>query len=346
MVDFSSMDGNFVDIDSFENIQPDLRVAFILMDKFTLAPVAGFVEALRFAADKSFRSEQVYCQWDWMTLDNLPVKASCGLHIQPTTKFNPFNHYDYIVLAGGLLSETRDPSQALLDVIQKVHNAKIPLITLCSSSFVLGKLGILDGRKCAVHWAIKEEFEQRFPNAIRLIDRSFVEDNGIFTCPGGTAIDLATHIIRKNCGNIRAYKGLEFLLCDEQTNKKKSDHDNEIVTTQTYENTIVSRAVDFMKKNLGAHITLKAVAEHVNTNPRQLHRAFVANTSEPPAIYWRRIRLEHARNLLANTSMYVTNIAMDCGFSDASHFILWFKKQYGETPFSYRKRRHSVDQVS
>src|SRR5690606_25903894 len=181
--------------------------------------------------------------------------------------------------------------------IKKIYNTGIKIITLCSSSFVLGKAGILDGRKCAVHWAIKDEFKTRFPNAIALIDRNFVEDNGIFTCPGGTAIDLATHIIRKNCGNIRAYKGLEFLLCDEQTNKKKSDHDNEIVTTQTYENTIVSRAVDFMKKNLGAHITLKAVAEHVNTNPRQLHRAFVANTSEPPAIYWRRIRLEHARNL-------------------------------------------------
>ncbi|MDM1341494.1 GlxA family transcriptional regulator [Acinetobacter pseudolwoffii] len=346
MVDFSSMDGNFVDIQAFQDIQPDLRVAFILMDKFTLAPVAGFVEALRFAADKSFRSEQVYCQWDWMTLDNLPVKASCGLYIQPTTEFNPFDHYDYVVLAGGLLSETRDPPQQLLDIIQQVYKAKIPLITLCSSSFVLGKLGILDGRKCAVHWAIKEEFEQRFPNAICLIDRNFIEDNGIFTCPGGTAIDLATNIIRKNCGNIRAYKGLEFLLCDDQTNKKNANANNEIVTTQTYENTIVSRAVEFMKQNLGAHITLKAVAEHVNTNPRQLHRAFVANTSEPPAIYWRRIRLEYARNLLANTSMYVTNIAMDCGFSDASHFILWFKKQYGETPFSYRKRRHSVDQVS
>lgn len=345
MVDFLSMEGNFVDIHTFENIQPDLRVAFILMNKFTLAPVAGFVEALRFAADKSFRSQQIYCQWDWMTLNNKPVSASCGLLIHPTTSFNPFNNYDYVVLAGGLLSETREPEDELLEIVQKIHAAGTPIITLCSSSFVLGKLGILDGRKCAVHWAIKEEFKSRFPNAIALMDKSFIEDNGIFTCPGGTAIDLATHIIRKDCGNIRAHKGLEFLLIDETMAQTSPNHDT-MSSSTIYENTVVSRSIDFMKKNLGAHMTLKQVADHVNTNPRQLHRAFVANTNEPPAIYWRRIRLEHARKLLANTSLYVTSIAMDCGFSDASHFILWFKKQYGETPFSYRKRRHSIDKVS
>ena len=346
MVDFLSMEGNFVDIQALDHIQPDLRVGFILMNKFTLAPVAGFVESLRFAADNSFRSQQIYCQWDWMTLDNQPVYASCGLLIHPTTDFNPFNKYDYIVIAGGLLSETREPSDELLDIVEKIHVSGIPIITLCSSSFVLGKIGILDGRKCAVHWAIKDEFKTRFPKAVALVDRTFVEDNGIFTCPGGTAIDLATHIIRKDCGNIRAHKGLEFLLIDESTKQGHASDVQQMSNNQTYENSIVSRSIDFMKKNLGAHMTLKQVAESVKTNPRQLHRAFVANTNEPPAIFWRRIRLEHARKLLANTSLYVTNIAMDCGFSDASHFILWFKKQYGETPFAYRKRRHGVDKVS
>ncbi len=345
MMNFFSGEGDFIDVRSLSNIRPDIRVGFILLNNFTLAPVAGFVESLRFAADNSFRSQQVYCQWDWMTLDNEPVYASCGLYISPTANFNPFNNYNYIVIAGGLLSETREPPIALLNIIKKIYNTGIKIITLCSSSFVLGKAGILDGRKCAVHWAIKDEFKTRFPNAIALIDRNFVEDNGIFTCPGGTAIDLATHIIRKNCGNIRAHKGLEFLLIDDPINIGNTPESPPIANTQTYENTIVSRSIEYMKKNLGAHMTLKQVAEHVNTNPRQLHRAFVANANEPPAIYWRRIRLEHARKLLANTSLYVTNIAMDCGFSDASHFILWFKKQYGETPFAYRKRRHNVNKV-
>jgi AraC-like DNA-binding protein len=58
------------------------------------------------------------------------------------------------------------------------------------------------------------------------------------------------------------------------------------------------------------------------------------------------LRLEHARKLLANTSQHVTTIAMTCGFSDASHFILWFRKQYGETPYAYRKRRREAERLA
>lgn len=59
--------------ESLSSVHPDLRVGFILMDKFTLAPISGFVESLRFAADKSFRSLQIYCKWDWMTFNDEPV---------------------------------------------------------------------------------------------------------------------------------------------------------------------------------------------------------------------------------------------------------------------------------
>ncbi|WP_258197953.1 hypothetical protein [Pseudomonas capeferrum] len=43
-------------------IKPELRVGFVLLNQFTLVPVAGRVDSLRFAADKSFRSHQVHCQ--------------------------------------------------------------------------------------------------------------------------------------------------------------------------------------------------------------------------------------------------------------------------------------------
>lgn len=334
--------------ESSDPVSPDMRVAFILMNKFTLAPVTGLVESLRFAADKSFRSFQIYCKWDWMTFNDETVFASCGLSINPTKKFNLQDlkeNYDYVVIAGGLLSETRDPSEELIQALQKIYAEKIPLIALCSGCFVLGKAGILDERKCAVHFTIREEFVQRFPKAIALIDKTYVEDRRVFTCPGGTAIDLAANLIRLHCGDVRAQKGLEYLLINGEKPYKTNEF-TELDNPCTYENITVTRAIKFMSENLSAHVTLKEVADHVNTNPRQLHRVFVNNTNEPPANYWRRLRLEHARKLLANTSAYVTTIAIECGFSDASHFILWFKKQYGETPFAYRKRRHAVEKLN
>ena len=327
----------------FSTVHPDMRVAFILMEQFTLAPVTGFVESLRFAADQSFRSQQLYCRWDWISVDDGAINASCGLSINPNKKFDLTSlksDYDYVVIAGGLMNETRSPSTKLIEALREIHLAKIPIIALCSSSFVLAAAGILNGRKCAVHFAIRDEFMARFPDAIALDDKNYIEDRGVLTCPGGIAIDLAVNLIRRHCGDVRAQKGLEYLLIE---NEKKSA---KFESPDIHHNTVVFKAIAYMKDNLSSHITLKEVAEYVKTSSRQLHRAFVASTGESPATYWRKLRLEHARKLLSNSNNYVTTIANECGFSDASHFILWFKKQYGETPYTYRKRRHGVDRLN
>jgi transcriptional regulator GlxA family with amidase domain len=323
--------------------RPDLRVGFILMNQFTLVPVAGLVDSLRFAADKSFRSRQIYCQWDWMTCNDQPVTASCGMPILPTKPLADLESYDYVVLAGGLLHETRNPPGWLLDALRKVHAAGIPIIALCSGSFVLGNAGLLDGRRCAVHFTIREEFAERFPLATALIDKSYVDDEGIVTCPGGTAIDLAASMIRRHCGEIRAQKGLKYLLADSAIEKSPEHESNS--EPHVYQNEIVRKAIVFMRANLGTAATLKEVADHAGTSPRQLHRAFLNNTNDAPANYWRKLRLEYARKRLADTSHNVTTIAIESGFSDASHFILWFRKQYGETPSIYRKRRHEVERL-
>jgi transcriptional regulator GlxA family with amidase domain len=324
--------------------RPDLRVGFILMNQFTLVPVAGLVDSLRFAADKSFRSRQIFCQWDWMTCNDQAVMASCGMPILPTKPLGDLHTYDYIVLAGGLLDETRNPPDWLLDTLRKVHASGTPIIALCSGSFVLGKAGLLDGRRCAIHFTIREEFSSRFPGATAVIDKSYVDDDGIITCPGGTAIDLAAAMIRRHCGEIRAQKGLKYLL-EDSTLEKATPESSQQGEPHVYQNEMVRKAIGFMRENLDSAATLKDVADFAGTSPRQLHRAFLNNTNNAPANYWRKLRLEHARKKLADTSLNVTTIAIECGFSDASHFILWFRKQYGETPSTYRKRRHEVERL-
>jgi hypothetical protein len=89
--------------------KPDLTIGFLLMRQFTLASVAGLVESLRFAADESFSSRQIFCRWEWMTCDNQPVTASCGLPVSPTATLDFSKAWDYFVVAGGLLEETRNP---------------------------------------------------------------------------------------------------------------------------------------------------------------------------------------------------------------------------------------------
>jgi transcriptional regulator GlxA family with amidase domain len=45
-----------------------------------------------------------------------------------------------------------------------------------------------------------------------------------------------------------------------------------------------------------------------------------------------------ARNLLANTSMRIGEIAAETGFNDMFHFSRIFKKRFGKSPVAYRKK--------
>ncbi|ORM65465.1 AraC family transcriptional regulator [Pantoea rodasii] len=326
--------------------KPDLTIGFLLMKSFTLASVAGLVESLRFAADESFTSRQIFCRWEWMTCDNQPVTASCGLPVSPTANLDFARGWDYFVVAGGLLEETRQSPPWLLQALRDLHARNIPIITLCSGAFVAGNAGLLDGRHCAIHFTTRDEFRLRFPKAIPVIDKTYIKDGGIISCPGGTAIDLAADLIRQHCGLVRSQKVLKYLLVEEPAAPvKKTQQKNNLNEPDVYENDLVNKVIEFMKHHLDSPVPLADVAEFASVTFRQLNLIFTKCTGYSAAVYWRRMRLEQARKLMADSSNSINAIATATGFADASHLIAWFRKQYGETPSSFRKRRRVVERL-
>src|SRR5262245_59548269 len=82
---------------------PRIRVGFVLTPRFTLTAFAGFVDALRLAADEGDRSRPIDCEWVVLGDRNSPVISSCGAYVQPWGKMENPEHFDYIVVVGGLL---------------------------------------------------------------------------------------------------------------------------------------------------------------------------------------------------------------------------------------------------
>jgi transcriptional regulator GlxA family with amidase domain len=54
--------------------------------------------------------------------------------------------------------------------------------------------------------------------------------------------------------------------------------------------------------------------------------------------YIREVRVGVARHLLETSNQSLTNIAVQCGFYDQSHFTRQFKASTGITPLDYRRR--------
>jgi len=68
-------------------------------------------------------------------------------------------------------------------------------------------------------------------------------------------------------------------------------------------------------------------------------RAFHESTGDTPLCYVQAVQIEEAKRLLVDSGRSITEIALDCGFSDAQHFATAFHKNAGMTPSAFRRSR-------
>ena len=325
-----------------EGLNPDLSVGIILAPNFSILPFAGFIDCLRHASDIIDHSRQIYCNWAIIAQAIEPIRASCGLEVLPQTILPEVDQFDYLVIAGGILPWCLNLHPETYDYIQQAAKKDIPVIGLCTGSFILAKAGLLDKRRCCVHAEHKEQFNKLFPTVETITDQAFVIDQGVITCPGGIAsLELAFTLIETHCGKARAIKGLKSLLV---TDHRLTEH----MLQRPYEqltscgNRRVEMAVELMELNFATPYRIAELARNIGISVRELNRAFIQYAGEPPTVVWRNIRLAHGHWLLINSSRTVTEIAFECGFADSPHFSRWFKKTYDETPGDFRIRRRDI----
>lgn len=77
------------------------------------------------------------------------------------------------------------------------------------------------------------------------------------------------------------------------------------------------------------------LADAVAMSRRQFQRKLAALTSETPAEFIRRIRMEHAARLVAERVLSIKEIAAEVGYKSSSHFTQVFKETYGVSPGAY-----------
>lgn len=83
-------------------------------------------------------------------------------------------------------------------------------------------------------------------------------------------------------------------------------------------------------------MSLQSVAETCGQSLRQLQRKFQSAFGITPQEFLLKTRVLAAMRLLRETSLTISEIAIRCGFVDASSFSAHFRKRTGESPRGYR----------
>jgi len=96
----------------------------------------------------------------------------------------------------------------------------------------------------------------------------------------------------------------------------------------------VRRAEEFISENWQQSITVEAIAAATGASVRSIFKSFRDTRGYSPMAFVKRIRLEHARDMLTRADMRtsVTAIALACGFHNVGHFARDYRLCFGELP--------------
>lgn len=105
---------------------------------------------------------------------------------------------------------------------------------------------------------------------------------------------------------------------------------------------IIRSALDFMQQHCTEHISLTDVADSVYVSQWHLSKLINRHTGQSFFDLLGGMRIERAKELLADPAMRVHTVAEMVGYSDVAHFSKSFKKIVGRTPGEYRASLHSA----
>ncbi|MDR2826133.1 MAG: helix-turn-helix domain-containing protein [Deltaproteobacteria bacterium] len=101
---------------------------------------------------------------------------------------------------------------------------------------------------------------------------------------------------------------------------------------------LVHRAARLLEENCGSGQNLDEFVQKLGCSDRHLRRAFTAEYNVSPVQYLQTCRLLLAKNLLTDTDLSVTDVAMAAGFGSLRRFNDLFKKQYRLVPTALRRQ--------
>lgn len=95
---------------------------------------------------------------------------------------------------------------------------------------------------------------------------------------------------------------------------------------------------EYIREHLDEDLSVPTLAARTSLCVAHFRRLFQDATGMPPHRYVLSARLEQARKLLTITSMSISRIADECGFSNQSHLTSCFRLAHAITPAEYRVR--------
>ena len=207
--------------------------------------------------------------------------------------------------------------------------------SLCTGAYVLAATGLVDGKKCSIHWNDAEKFRTMFPRVNLVADQVITHEHGLYTCGGAFSfMNLILYLLEKHYGREMA------ILCSKlfQVDIDRSSQSPYIVFNgqKSHVDAIVLKAQEFIEKNSTDKFSVEKLAKKLAVSRRNLDRRFIKATGNTPNEYLQRVKMESAKRAFESSRKTINEVMYEVGYSDVKAFREVFRKITGMSPLAYR----------
>lgn len=273
-------------------------------------------------------ARQALFTWQIYGLDALTVESSSGLSVQADRVFSEDISAENLLILAGFDMQPSQEASSKGSWFRRQLTLAARICLIGGASNLLAQGGLLDGRRCAAHWAHIDAYRQRHQQ-VDFRDQIYHADQEILSCSGGCGTtDLALAFVRELSGPEVTLKIADrlnrYLVRDE--------HDVQRPQAPTV-HSLTRGAVQIMRQHIEVPLNSREIAARLGTSLRRLQRCFKRDEKLTPTQFYVRERLLQARRLLRqDPSLSIAAVAHRCGFISASDFARNFTRQFGYPP--------------
>ncbi|MEM6593995.1 MAG: helix-turn-helix domain-containing protein [Pseudomonadota bacterium] len=312
-----------------------LTTGFLIFPGFPMACLTSMIEPMRAANEISGTPA---FEWQLVSVTPSKVQSSALIEFDPAQTLATVKDLDLlVVLSAPTARFVRPGDAARLRDLQR-HGTVIGAVS--GGVFPMVQAGIGAEKPLAVHWCYKAAFEAEFPlhdSSDRVIE---LAGDTITAAGAAAAFDLSLHLIEQRLGPSIATE----VACWFQHPVMRREGVGQAVPALSANVAgeqlppLVSRAAEIFSQNIEEPIALSEVAAALGISTRHLERSFKRATGANPTQFYRKMRMEAARQMVLYTNDRLSDIGAAVGYGSFQAFKSHYEATFDVAPKEDRNR--------
>lgn len=313
-----------------------LNIALLAFDGMQILDVTG--PAAVFAAANDALGKKFY-RVHIVSASGGARQSNCAVKLATVSlKTVPPRSVDTLLLTGGDADGLRAlaAKRAVQEWVSLAAAKARRFGSVCTGAFLLGRFGLIGGKRVATHWSACSAFALHYPEVTVDAEALYVVDGRLWTSAGvTTGIDMSLAMVEQDLGSAIAGDIAKRLVLYARRPGYQSQF-SPVLNAQVRAGAPFAELVDWMRAHLTGPLDVPRLAARAAMSERSFHRKFTESMGETPARFVETLRLDRVRHLLG-TGASLKEIARKTGFSTAAQLSLSFERRFGIAVVLFRE---------